>query len=102
MAQTVPIPTLHLFPVLDHLLIDVLQNLSADDWNKPTLARQWTVKDITAHLLDGNLRAMSISRDGYLGDPPGPITGYQDLLTYLNKLNATWVSAMKRLSPHID
>jgi uncharacterized damage-inducible protein DinB len=59
MQQVIPIPTLHLFPVLDELLIELLTSLSADDWNKPTVARLWTVKDIAAHLLDINVRTIS-------------------------------------------
>jgi len=58
MQQVIPIPTLHLFPVLDELLIGLLKSLSADDWNKPTVARLWTVKDIAAHLLDTNVRTI--------------------------------------------
>lgn len=93
------IHTRHLFPLLDKKLIDLLRGLSAEEWNKRTLAKQWTVKDIASHLLDGNLKVISQMRDGYFGDPPGQINSYQDLVDYLNKLNADWVKASKRLSP---
>ncbi len=53
------------------------------------------------HLLDGNIRTLSILRDGYVGDPPQNINSYQDLLDYLNKLNADWVVGMKRVSPKV-
>jgi uncharacterized damage-inducible protein DinB len=59
------IETVHLFPLLDAKLIELLRSLSPDDWNKPTVARLWTVKDVAAHLLDGNLRMLSRARDGY-------------------------------------
>jgi uncharacterized protein (TIGR03083 family) len=101
MNTVVPIPTLHLFPKLDQLLIELLKSLSPDDWDMPTLSKQWTVKDIAAHLLDGNLRALSIARDGYRGDPPVNINSYRDLVTYLNDLNTIWVLAYKRISPQI-
>jgi uncharacterized Actinobacterial protein TIGR03083 len=97
--REVPIPTLHLFPALDRQLISLLKSLSDSDWNLPTLAKQWRVKDIAGHLLDGNLRTLSIMRDGYAGDPPSSIQSYQDLVGYLNRLNADWVKAMKRISP---
>lgn len=97
--MTIPIPTLHLFPELDKKLIELLRSLHADDWNKPTLARKWVVKDIAAHLLDGNLRTISQMRDQYFGDPPGTIHSYQDLVDYLNRLNADFVQVAKRLSP---
>lgn len=98
MDRSVPIPTLHLFPVLNGLLIDLLRSLSPDDWNRPTLAKQWTVKDVAAHLLDTNMRTVSLV-EGYTLPPGGPINNYRDLVDYLNQLNATWVNALKRVSP---
>lgn len=99
MERSVPIPTLHLIPVLDELLVDLLRSLSPEDWNRPTLARQWTVKDIAAHLLDTSMRFASLA-DGHAIVPNRPIDSYQDLVDYLNELNATWVNAMKRVSPN--
>ncbi|HTD98819.1 MAG TPA: maleylpyruvate isomerase N-terminal domain-containing protein [Mucilaginibacter sp.] len=98
MERSVPIPTLHLFPVLDELLIDLLRSLSPEDWNKPTLAKQWMVKDIAAHLLDTNMRAVAGSK-GYTPPPPQNINSYQELVAYLNDLNAVWVKAMQRIAP---
>lgn len=94
----VPIPTLHLFMPLDQKLIGLLKSLSPEDWNKPTLAKLWTVKDVAAHLLDGNLRVLALAQN-YLGDSPSEINSYNDLVDYLNRLNADWVRAMKRVSP---
>lgn len=96
-----PIFTVHLFPKLDALLIALLRSLSPRDWQKPTISPRWNVHNIAAHLLDGNLRALSMLRDGYFGEPPGDVKSYQDLLAYLNKLNADWVSATRRLSPAV-
>lgn len=95
----IPIPTLHLFPELDKKLIGLLRSLTPEDWHKPTLARLWTVKDIASHLLDGNVRFISMLRDGYFGDKPDQINSYQDLVNYLNQLNADWVKATRRMSP---
>src|SRR5688572_15396145 len=97
----VPIPTLHLFPKLDAKLIELLKSLSAEEWRFKTLARQWTVKDIASHLLDGNIRTLSFSRDQYVGEQPGTVNSYQDLVDYLNRLNADWVKATKRVSPAV-
>lgn len=96
-----PIRTVHLFPVLDQLFIDLLRSLTPDEWNKPTLAKLWTVKDIATHLLDGNLRTLSMLRDGYFGEKPDQIDSYTDLVAYLNRLNAEWVKATRRLSPAV-
>jgi hypothetical protein len=97
-SRDVPIKTIHLFPVLDQLLIDLLKSLSPEDWDKPTLARLWTVKDVAAHLLDGNMRTISFNQQ-FTSKPPPAINSYQDLVNYLNEFNATWVKAMKRVSP---
>ncbi|WP_426059737.1 maleylpyruvate isomerase N-terminal domain-containing protein [Hymenobacter sp. B1770] len=95
----VPIEVLPLFPVLDQRLTELLRSLSPADWQRPTLARQWTVKDVAAHLLDGNLRTLSMLRDGYFGEAPDDPNSYQGILTFLNRLNADWVRAARRLSP---
>ena len=96
-----PIPTVHLFPKLDEKLIDLLRSLSPDDWSRKTVAKLWTVKDVAAHLLDGNIRMLSMTRDIFFGEPPGKIDSYQDLVAFLNRLNADWVKATKRMSPPV-
>lgn len=96
-----PIETIHLFPLLDQKLIELLRSLTPEEWDKPTVARLWTVKDVAAHLLDTHLRTLSIARDGYMGDPPGAIHSPKELVAYLNQLNADWVTACKRLSPAV-
>jgi uncharacterized protein (TIGR03083 family) len=95
------IHTKHLFPILDEMLIDLLQSLTKEEWNKPTIAKQWTVKDIAAHLLDTNFRTLSFARDSFYLTPDMAVENYSDLITYLNKLNADWVKAAKRLSPNV-
>lgn len=86
---------------VDEKLIDILSSLSPEDWQKQTIAPQWKVKDIAVHLLDGNIRALSMLRDGHFGESPGDISTYNQLLKYLNQLNADWVKAMKRVSPSV-
>ena len=95
----IPIPTLHLFKPLDEKLIELLKSLSPEEWNKPTLAKLWTVKDIAAHLLDGNIRFISMLRDQHFGLKAENINSYQDLVDFLDGVNADWVKAMKRISP---
>jgi uncharacterized protein (TIGR03083 family) len=95
------IETVHLFPLLDQKLIGLLRLLSPEDWQKPTVAKHWTVKDVASHLLDGNLRLISGSRDNYNLPPDREISTYTDLVAFLNKLNNDWVNATKRLSPAV-
>jgi len=96
----VPIETLPLFAELDRLLLELLRGLAPADWQRPTLARRWTVKDVAAHLLDGSLRTLSMLRDGYFGETPDDFS-YAGMVAYLNRLNADWVQAMRRLSPAV-
>ena len=99
--RTIPIQTLHLFPILDRMLLDLLVSLSDDDWNAPTIAKLWTVKDIVAHLLDGNLKGLSTSRDHYKATPNQHIHYYADLVSYINSQNHQWTDASRRLSPRL-
>ncbi len=97
----IPIEVLHLFPKLDELLLELLIYLTTAEWELPTIAKLWKVKDVAAHLLDGNLRTLSFSRDNHFDEKPANISSYGDLIAYLNQLNATWVNAAKRLSPRV-
>lgn len=94
-----PIEALPLFPVLDEKLLTLLRNLTPEEWEKKTIYRDWTVKNMAALLLDGNLSALSVVRDGYYEEKPEGIKTYQDLMAYLNELNEKWILASRRLSP---
>ena len=95
------IDVIALMPELDKMLFELLEALSVEDWEKPTLAPNWKVKDVAVHLLDGNLRTLSTLRDEYYGEKPENINSYEDLIGYLNRLNAYWVKATERLSPKV-
>jgi uncharacterized protein (TIGR03083 family) len=96
-----PVNLVHLFPGLHSELMSLLRKLEPADWTRPTACALWSVKDITAHLLDSCLRRLSFGRDGTDPTPDRPINGYADLVGYLNHLNALWVAANRRLSPRI-
>lgn len=101
MPELPPILVAELFPLLDDKLIKLLQALTAEEWHKPTSCSGWTVKDIAAHLLDGTLRRLALARDGFTGEHPPLGASYQDLVRFLDGLNADWIKAAKRLSPRI-
>ena len=94
------IDVLPLFPKLDFSLIEVLSDLSPQQWNKDTICKKWKVKDIAAHLLDGAIRRLSIGRDCYKMTS-SEINNEKELLDHLNNLDAGWVSAYERVSPAI-
>lgn len=83
-------------------LVELLEDLAPADWLRPVPDSAWTVKDTAAHLLDGDLRRLSLQRDGQTPPAPDePIEGPEDLVAFLDRLNAEWVQATKRLSPRV-
>ena len=101
LAPMAPVFLVDLFPGLHAELMSLLRGLQPVDWNQPTACALWSVKDIAAHLLDGNLRRLSFGRDGLTATPDVAISSYSDLVGYLNRLNAEWTAAARRLSPQV-
>ena len=54
-----PVYTADLFAPLGAELVSLLRGLGESDWTRPTLAGAWRVRDVAAHLLDGDLRKLS-------------------------------------------
>ena len=79
-------------------LLRTLRGLDADEWDRPTVAPKWRVRDVAAHLLDGDLRKIAVYRDGHMLAPAKPIAGERDLAEFINALNATGVEYGRRLS----
>jgi uncharacterized protein (TIGR03083 family) len=95
-----PIFTAHLFAKLEDKLLQLLRSLEPHEWEKQTLAPKWKVKDVAAHLLDTQLRKLSICRDGY--NPRAPAIGSDaDLVTLVNQLNEEGATLYRRLSPQM-
>ncbi|MBX7222948.1 MAG: maleylpyruvate isomerase N-terminal domain-containing protein [Blastocatellia bacterium] len=102
MKPVEPVNTVEIYRELHNELITLLQTLTPEDWSRPTVAGNWTVKDVVAHLLDSDIRRLSFQRDGAPQVPPEtPIQSYQDLVGFLNALNADWVRAARRISPQL-
>ena len=101
LTPVTPVFLVDLFPGLHAELMALLRGLDRADWLRPTACSLWSVKDIAAHLLDGNLRRLSFGRDGLDSAPDQPISSYSELVAYLNRLNAEWTRAARRLSPRI-
>src|SRR5260370_33787998 len=96
-ASPGPIMTAHLFPKIEATLFELLSSITTEQWQQPTLAPQWKVKDLAAHLLDTELRLLSIARDGYIREKPA-IADHSDLVAFVNRLNAEGVAVFGRLS----
>ncbi len=97
-------PTLpaSLFTPLSDAFVALLRGLTPADWERVTVSARWNVRQIASHVLDGQLRRLSFQRDGWSPPAPDrPIGGHEDLVGYLNSLNASWVDATRRLSPRV-
>jgi len=94
-----PIFTAHLFPNLEAKLIEILRSLSAQDWDKQTLAPRWKVKDVAAHLLDTQVRKLAAARQAPQSGHANVLTPAA-LLTLINSLNAEGVRCYSQLSPN--
>lgn len=93
-----PVAVLDLFADDRTALLRVLTTLDADDWERATPCAGWSVKDVAGHILGGDLANLSRRRDRYQGDAPTP---GQDLVSFLNASNDTWMRAARRLSPRV-
>jgi uncharacterized protein (TIGR03083 family) len=93
-----PIFTAHLFPKLEGMLIELLRSLAPQDWERQTLAPKWKVKDVTAHLLDTQVRKLAAARHGYKSENSKKLSP-DHLVALINHLNAEGVRAYSQLSP---
>ncbi len=87
------IETAHLFPTLDGRLIELLEGLEPGEWELPTVAPRWKVRDVAAHLLDTALRRLSLGRDGFFTEAPEG-----SLADFINRINQRGVETYGRLS----
>lgn len=104
MARLQPLAPVHAAPLLRPLLgelLDLLGGLTAEQWDAPTVAGAWRVRDVAAHLLDGDLRKLAAYRDGHLLPSEAPIRTDRDLARFVNALNAEGVAWARRLSPRL-
>jgi uncharacterized protein (TIGR03083 family) len=95
-----PIYTEALFPPLHAELIRLLRSLEGGDWERSTLAPRWRVRDIVAHLLDGDLRRLSLGRDSHVL-AARTLSSFADIVDLINGMNASGVEYASRLSPRV-
>jgi uncharacterized protein (TIGR03083 family) len=80
------------------LLVELLESLSDEEWELQTIAPKWKVKDVAAHLLDTQIRKLSLVRDAYHHDVPS-VSSSAEVVALVNRLNEEGVSVYSRLSP---
>jgi uncharacterized protein (TIGR03083 family) len=94
-----PVIVVDLFPELLAGLLDLLRGLSLADWDRPTACPGWTVTDVALHLLGGEIGNLSRRRDGQVA--PSSISGWDELVAYINQWNQAWVQAGRRISSRL-
>ena len=80
--------------------MQLLAGLTHEEWARPTVSPRWNVKDVAAHLLDTELRLLSMARDQHFSEAPADETDAA-LLEFVNRLNREGVSYFRRLSPAV-
>jgi len=98
MKRPGPILVTDRFPQLRLRLIALLSDLSDQDWSLNTAAPRWSVKDVAAHLLGGDVGILSRCRDGF-SPAAQPVPNFDGLVELVNRLNDEWVTAARRISP---
>jgi uncharacterized protein (TIGR03083 family) len=96
----VRIPVLEPLRKVNDALLDLLRSFTAEEWHRPTVHPDRTVKDLTAHLLQGSLGRVSALRDGYRL-PTRSITSIEDLIALIQQNNREFMTAMRWVSPRI-
>ena len=100
MKPVEPIDTIDLFPPLSWKLLDLLQRLRPADWARPTACDPWSVKDVAAHLLGGNLGRLW-KRDQSPASSGKPPRDFDNLVRAIDRDNELWVQAAERISPEM-
>lgn len=95
-----PVLVVDRFPALLDALLDLLLSLTPEAWQRPVHGGDWTVKDLAQHLLGDEINILSGKRDHFL-ETFAPIHAWDDLIALINRRNAVWVEATRRMSPRV-
>src|SRR5574341_2576714 len=88
-----------LFPEALAELLELLYGLTAAEWKLPTTCPGWSVKDVALPLLGGEIGNLSGRRDGHVLD--SSIADWEELITYINNWNESWVRVARRISSRL-
>ncbi len=97
---TEPILCSQLIRQVDQHLIELLTSLDIAEWDLPTIAPQWKVRDVAAHLLDTALRKLSGGRDKCHVESVN-VRSHEEVIVLVNRLNREGVTVYRRLSPPV-
>jgi uncharacterized protein (TIGR03083 family) len=95
-----PILAAHLLRPLEDRLLLLLDELTLEEWARPTIVPGWQVRHVAGHLLDTALRKVSMLRDGFAPRRPAALDA-ESIKVFVNQLNAAGVAAYGSLSPRV-
>ena len=95
-----PILCAHLLREVDAKLIELVGALEPEQWDLPTVAPGWNVRDVAAHLLDTALRKLSAGRDQWRVEKVA-VRSHDDVIVLVNRLNREGVTVYRRLSSRV-
>ncbi|MFF5263632.1 maleylpyruvate isomerase family mycothiol-dependent enzyme [Actinomadura viridis] len=93
-----PIDVRPLFAAQHASFTGLLRDLDTGQWAVPTACPGWSVKDVAAHVLGDHMGRLSAHRDGF--QAAGPREG-EAFPAFLDRINAEWVTAARRIGPPI-
>lgn len=82
-------------------LIGLLASLGDEQWGITTAAPQWTVKDVTLHLLGGELSWLARNRDRETAGIVPPSSSHDEFVRRMDRHNQMWVDGSQALSPRL-
>jgi uncharacterized protein (TIGR03083 family) len=91
-----PLIVAHLFPEMRAELLRVLETLTDQQWEQPTVCEGWTVRDVALHLLGDDVGFLSGLRDQ--DGQYGSFERWEDLVAFINAQNDLWIRAARRIS----
>jgi uncharacterized protein (TIGR03083 family) len=100
-----PIDVVDLFPGERAALLDLLAGLGEAEWRAATACPGWSAKDVALHLLGDDVGRLSGGRDGFpnpaFGGPDLDLGSWGGLVAAIDRQNAAWVEATRRISPRL-
>ena len=93
-----------LFPEERAALLDLLADLTPQEWVTPTICPGWSVKDVALHLFGDDIGVLSRLRDGFVHSAFASgldISALRGLIAAIDRQNAVWVEGTRRISPKL-
>ena len=80
-------------------LLNLLADLTADQWLLATPCEAWNVHELALHILGVDFGLLSRRRDRHFGTEPPPDIREDTFPAWLDDLQREWVTAARRISP---